>query len=311
VANQNIDLSFITAPFAMRPGLSRLADGEKHLATGDSRAVQEKFAALTHPASDALLLAPGFDPLPGLHALARTAAAEYPAAFTHQNHALYAISTELMYEFSSNIVMDTALNDPLAVKLPNTMRHGWQGLAALLALSLEEDFAIVNGPARTLDMLAVALPSHWIPAEKVGQTFHSAHTPVADNKLLLAAGDSLMALVTGGERWQRHVWVVTPSARRDAHPARHTRKPWPAHDRLLTDCYLRVERQTFIPVPDMPQAVFTIHVSTHPLVDVCSHRANVARLRDALATQSDAVLAYRSMPPAVRDALVTQLSQIA
>jgi hypothetical protein len=305
-----LDLSFITAPFAMRPGLTRMAADEKHLARGDSHAVQEKLAALTHPHSDALLLAPEFDPLPALHALARTAAQEFPRHFNYTNKALGAVSTGLIYEFSSNTLMDTAHSGQLAQQLPVHMRLGWHGLAALLALSLEEDFAVVNGPTRSLDMLGVALPSHWMPAEKIGQTFHAAHAPVADNQMLLAAGDGLMKLVTGGERWQRHVWVVTPSARRDAHPKRHVRKPWPAPDELLAKCFLRVERQTFIPVPDLPQAVFTIHVSTHPLVDVCAHPANAARLGEALATQTDAVLAYRSMPAAVRDALVTQLSRI-
>jgi dimethylamine monooxygenase subunit A len=308
---RELDLRFITTPFAMRPGLSRLAAGEKHLATGQSQAVDEKLAALTHPHSDALLLADGFDPLPGLQALAQTAAREFPEHFSYSDQAVHALSTGLIYEFSCNTLMERAGCCLSIEHLPAEFQHDWRGLAVLLALSLEEDFAIVNGPARTLDMLGVALPSHWIPAEKIGQTFHSAHTPVADNKLLLAAGDSLMALVTSGERWQRHVWVVTPSHLRDAHPARHTRKIWPPHNRLLTDCYLRVERQTFIPVPNLPQAVFTIHVSTHPLVDVCAHPANAARLREALATQSDAVLAYRSMPPEVRDALVTQLAAIA
>jgi dimethylamine monooxygenase subunit A len=105
--------------------------------------------------------------------------------------------------------------------------------------------------------------------------------------------------------------VVTPSQRRDAHPKRHTRQAWPALPDVLQHGYLRIERQTFIPVQHLPQAVFTIHVSTHRLVDVCAQAPQAAaRLRDALSTQSDAVLAYRSMPPSIRDALITQLSQI-
>jgi dimethylamine monooxygenase subunit A len=304
-----MDLSFVTSPFAMRPGLSRLAPGQRHLATGQSQAVHEKLAALTHPQSDALLAVDGFDPLPALHALARTAASEFPDQFADSNSAFHAISTGMKYEFSSNVFVDLASNGVFSA-LEAENRSGWRGLAALLALALEEDFAIVNGPTRSLAMLGVALPSHWVPAEKIGRSFHDAHAPVADNQQLIAAGDGLMKLVTSGDRWQRHVWVVTPSHLRDAHPARHVRKPWPTPERLLADCFLRVERQTFIPVPELPQAVFTIHVSTHKLVDVCAHPGNAAILRAALATQSDAVLAYRSMPAAIRDALVMQLSQI-
>ncbi|MFM2399371.1 MAG: hypothetical protein RL341_1528 [Pseudomonadota bacterium] len=304
-----MDLSFVTSPFAMRPGLSRLPPGQRHLATGQSQAVHEKLAALTHPHSDALLVAGGFDPMPALRALASTAANEFSDQFLYSNSAFHAISTGMKYEFSSNTLVDIASRGVFSAL--NAENHsGWRGLAALLALALEEDFAVVNGPTRLLAMLGVALPSHWIPAKKIGRSFHEAHAPVADNGQLIAAGDGLMKLVTSGDRWQRHVWVVTPSPLRDAHPARHLRKPWPEPERLLADCFLRVERQTFIPVPELPQAVFTIHVSTHPLVDVCAHPGNAAILRDALATQSDAVLAYRSMPVAIRDALVMQLSQI-
>jgi hypothetical protein len=226
------------------------------------------------------------------------------------NIAFTAHLTGMKYEFSCNSLVDVAQNGLLVEQLLPHLRSGWRGLAALLALGLEEDFAVVNGPTKSLAMLGVALPSHWEPAEKIGLSFHAAHTPVADNQMLLAAGDGLMKLVTSGDHWQRHVWVVTPSSLRDAHPKRHVRKPWPALAELVQTCHLRVERQTFIPVPDLPQAVFTIHVSTTPLVDVCAHTGNAGILAQALATQSDAVLAYRSMPAAVRYALVTQLSQI-
>jgi dimethylamine monooxygenase subunit A len=305
------DLSFVTVPFAMRPGLTRLEEHEKHLASGVSSAVEEKLAALTHPHSDALLCAPGFDPMPALQALAHTAAQEHPQHFHIDSNVIDAVSMGIFYDFSLKKLMNTASCQLNFQHLSDTTQHDWQGLASLLSLALEEDFAVVYGPTRSLAMLGVALPSHWVPAEKIGQSFHAAHLPVADNKLLLAAGDGLMQLVTSGGRWQRHVWVVTPSARRDAHPRRHARQPWPAQEALLQSCYLRVERQTFIPVPHLPQAVFTIHVSTHRLVDVCAHPANAARLHDALSTQSDTVLAYRSMPPHIRDAFVTQLSQIA
>jgi dimethylamine monooxygenase subunit A len=304
-------LGFITAPFAMRPGLARLLEDEKHLASGISSAVDEKLAALAHTHSDVLLCMPSFDPLPALRALAQTAAQEYPRHFQLNAKSFSAVSMGVFYDFALEKLMDTAPSILNIAQLPAALRHGWQGLAATLALALEEDFAVVHGPTRSLAMLGVALPSHWVPAEKIGQNFHAAHAPVADNQLLLAAGDGLMQLATSGGRWQRHVWVVTPSARRDAHPKRHARLPWPTEDALLQACYLRVERQTFIPVPGLPQAVFTIHVSTHRLVDICAQPDNATRLRDALSTQSDAVLAYRSMPPHIRDAPVTQLSRMA
>ncbi len=67
----------------MQPGLRRLAEGARQLHPNarDSRHLREKLQALAGPAPAALQCAPGYDPRPGLHALAAQAAAEHPAAF--------------------------------------------------------------------------------------------------------------------------------------------------------------------------------------------------------------------------------------
>src|SRR5207302_11083807 len=66
-----------------------------------------------------------------------------------------------------------------------------------------------------------------------------------------------LPIFTGGDRFERSVWTVTPSGRHDQHPRRHARTPWPVTDdaeAFAGQCFLRWERQTFFPVPGVPRS---------------------------------------------------------
>ena len=180
-----------------------------------------------------------------------------------------------------------------------------------IELAFEEDFAVLDGRDGSLPWLCVCVPSHWAPEDKLGLPFAAVHAPVADNRALLAAGERLVQLVTGGERFERSVWTITPSGRYDQHPRRHPRAPWPATadpEAFARQCFLRAERQTFFPVPDAPrQAVFTIRVLLQPLTEAVAGPEQAARLHAALASMSEAVLAYKGLA-AARDRLLAWLA---
>ncbi|MDE2605941.1 MAG: DUF3445 domain-containing protein [Burkholderiales bacterium] len=188
-----------------------------------------------------------------------------------------------------------------------------EGIAAQepIELAFEEDFAVLEAAGGTLPWLCVCLPSHWAPEEKVGLSFAAVHAPVADSQALLAASRQLVRLVTGGERFERYVWTVSASGRHDQHPLRHAREPWPeAADpqAFARRCFLRAERQTFLPVAGAPgQAVFTIRVMLQPLPEAVRTVEDARRLHDALASMSAAVLAYKGLAPA-RDRLLAWLA---
>jgi hypothetical protein len=180
-----------------------------------------------------------------------------------------------------------------------------------LELAFEEDFAVLEAGGATLPWLCVCVPSHWAPEQKLGLPFAAVHAPVADNQALLAASQQLVRLVTGGERFERHVWTFSASGRYDQHPVRQARVPWPETtdpDAFAAQCFLRAERQTFFPVPGLAgQAVFTIRVMLEPLAQAVRSRDDAQRLHDALASMSDAVLAYKNLGPA-RDRLLAWLA---
>jgi dimethylamine monooxygenase subunit A len=187
----------------------------------------------------------------------------------------------------------------------------WRAGKGPLELAFEEDFAVLDGTSGTLPWLCVCLPSHWAPEEKLGLGFSALHAPVADNEALVAASRQLVALATSGECWERWVWTITPSSRYDQHPRRHARDPWPVTadpDTFAQACWLRAERQVFLPVgADTRQAVFTIRVMLQPLPEAVRTGEDAGRMHDSVASMSPAVLAYKNLA-AAREPLLRWLT---
>lgn len=170
-----------------------------------------------------------------------------------------------------------------------------------LELAFEEDFAILEGDGGTVPWLCVCAPSSWAPEDKLGLTFAAMHAPVADGGGLRDSAAVLVRVATSGVRWERWVWTVSPSPRHDQHPRRYRRPAWLSIDdpqAFAQACWLRVERQTFLPVPGTRQAVFTIRVQLEPLASAVDTPDKARRLHDSLASMSDAVLAYKNLADA-------------
>jgi dimethylamine monooxygenase subunit A len=291
----------VIAPFRMQPGLRRLAAGAKQLTPVgiESRELREKLAVLSCFAPQALLGAPEFDALPALHALAAQAAAEWPDDFAFNSDTARALRLGWSVRDDTALALDARAPAEVGTCLASLPR-GWR-LAGLLSLAFAEDFAIVDAASATIPWLAVCLPSHWAPEDKVGRSFAEIHAPVADNAMLLNAGEHLLRLVTREERWERFVWTITSHPRLHAHPDRLARERWPADagtDELIALAHWRTERQTFIPLPALGQAAFTIKVELQPLGTAITTASQAQRVHDALASMSAAVLAYRNLSAA-------------
>ncbi|HEY6086344.1 MAG TPA: heme-dependent oxidative N-demethylase subunit alpha family protein [Burkholderiaceae bacterium] len=306
--------SAVSTPFRMQPGLRRMADAATHLMpmAAGSRHQREKLAILSAQPEQALQVVAGFDASPAFHALAAHAAREHPQAFTWDGERACAPVLGVAVHGDHRVEEHASGSFGLGDEIGRCLRGlspKWR-LAGLLSLAFVEDFALVDGATGTLPWLAVALPSHWAPEDKVGRHFREVHAPVADNELLLRAGDHLMRMVCGPERWERFVWNVTRHPRLNAHPASVDHAPWPADafaDARAPSAWWRTERQTFIALPGRTQAVFTIQVQIEALGSAIDSAERAARLHDAVATMSDAVLAYRSLST-VRDPLLRWLA---
>ncbi|MCC6247930.1 MAG: DUF3445 domain-containing protein [Rubrivivax sp.] len=295
----------VQAPFRMQPGLRRIGAGVAHLTplAPGSRHQREKLAVLSAFAPQALLVRAGFDPAPATAALAAHAAAEHPQAWAWDGRRATALHLGTAVDGDGNVVQTAPGQFGLGDEVARCLRGlppGWR-LAALLSLAFAEDFAIVDARDGTIPWLAVTLPSHWAPETKVGRHFAEVHAPVADSTMLLKASAGLVQLISGGgessdgapPRWERFVWTVTDHPRLHAHPERVAHPRW--QDTPVERAWFRSERQTFIALPALAQAIFTIEVAVTPLAEVAADAQHAARLRAAIASMSDAVLAYRGL----------------
>jgi hypothetical protein len=68
-----------------------------------------------------------------------------------------------------------------------------------------------------------------------------------------------------------------------------------ANTAVADRAWWRTERQTFIPLPERQQAVFTIHVQVQPPGRRICPRPGMRRLSEAIASMSPAVLDYRNL----------------
>jgi hypothetical protein len=300
----------VTAPFRMQPGLRKLPLGAAQLTPlqPGSRHQREKLAVLTAFWAQALGAVEGFDATPALHALFAHAAAEHPSAWAWDGATAEALWLATAVGPQGEVLQRQqgrfGLGDEVARCLQG-LPPGWRQ-AGLACLAFAEDFAIVDGRNGTIPWLAVTLPSHWAPEEKLGRHFSEVHAPVADNAVLLKATEGLLKVITGPERYERFVWNVSDHPRLHAHPARVDPQRW--QHTAVPQAWFRSERQTFIPLPAQQQAVFTIHVEVRPLAQALQAPAQAEALHAAVASMSPPVLAYRSLG-GVRDALLAWLAE--
>lgn len=303
----------VTAPFRMQPGLRRMAHGAKHVTPvpPGSRHQREKLAVLSAFPASALLCQPGFDATAALATLAAQAAAEHPQAWSWDGRR--ATARWLQVSVDGDAVLEEAPGTfGLGNEIGQCLRRlpaEWR-LAGLLSLAFAEDFAVLRRCDATVTWLAVCLPSHWAPEEKIGRPLAEVHGPVADGERLREASAHLAHLVSQTQRWERFVWTVAGHPRLHAHPLRTDR---PAQAGLCAEavplaCWWRTERQTFIPVAGEDQAVFTILVEVTPLATAIDSPARAQRLQEALTSMSDAALAYRHLT-AARPALLAWLAE--
>ncbi len=302
----------VTAPFRMQPGLRRLAPGAAQLSPLEpgSRHQREKMAVLSSFWPQALLQIEGFDATPALATVCAQAAREHPWAWSWDGQVAQAHKLGTAVRVGDGQVLPTTKGRfGLGDEVPRCLAclpPAWR-LTGLLSLAFAEDLAVVDGRNGRIPWLAVALPSQWAPESKVGQHFAGVHAPVADNQLLLRAADALTRMVTGPERWERFVWNVTDQPRLHAHPERIDPRRWQLT--TVQQAWWRTERQTFIPMPDQGQAVFTIEVQVQRLADVLKTPDHARALRAAVASMSPAVLDYRCLG-GVREPLLAWLDSL-
>lgn len=164
--------------------------------------------------------------------------------------------------------------------LEGAARSAWEDMCLLLPCAEAPDIS----PYRLVGA-AVAYPTDWHPAQKIGLPLVALHAPIDGYARQLATGvDHFMAQLRPGRIFGRCNWFVSPTpALRwiDTDPPEATFAHVTA-DNAGETLFVRCERQTLRRLPQTRAIVFTIGVYVTPLGALSG--ANVARLDASLKT---------------------------
>ncbi|KPP90309.1 DUF3445 domain-containing protein [Erythrobacter sp. HL-111] len=164
---------------------------------------------------------------------------------------------------------------------------GVAGALREAALSAHEDMCLLTRAPREdayrLVGAAVAWPTDWRPADKLGLTLRALHAPIAGYEEQLASGvDRFMASLRPGMIFGRCNWFIAPTANRRwlAEGSAQDQFAHVTPDNAGETLFVRSERQTLRRLPRTGAILFTIGVHVSPLGSLAP--ANVALLARAV-----------------------------
>jgi dimethylamine monooxygenase subunit A len=170
-----------------------------------------------------------------------------------------------------------------------------------LGSELVEDFAVLHvdetGADRVIAM-HVCFPSGWRPEHVLGQSFARIHARVPAFEAVERKASSLVdAMVTRGP-YVRFVWTISADDELDHHPEQGRRAAWSAQ---TARGYLRVERQTSVPLRRESGSIFLIRTYLYGFDELSAEQRSV--LKSALEQLPPAILRYKELEAALPRAL--------
>ncbi len=311
----------VHAPFRAHPDLRKLADAHARAAADDPHAgvlvIDERYPAYAQAKRQRLAdrerplvrIAPGPGEAalpPAVAALARALSSDAPGWIAETGPGRFEMR-------GSGLAIDYGAGDGAQVAalpgredaradaaLLRTMPPATRALGAL-ALSVQDDLVLMREEAGTLvaDAFAVALPSGWDPAGKLGRTLAAIHAPVADSEALRAASAAMGRAMVARGPFVRYVWTLADTGALARWPGEVAARGEPDPRRL----WFRCERQVTLPLAAVGRAAFLIRVFVAPLADVAHDAHRRARLAQALRSMTPAMLAYKGLEEARRAVL--------
>ena len=166
-----------------------------------------------------------------------------------------------------------------------------------LRFAVAEDLVVLRrdhpGDGGRAAYLCVVAPSGWDPGARLGASFAALHTPIPHAHPLLRAAPAIVdAMVTRGP-FVRYVWGLAASGALSHHPRLHPARPLTAAG--ARSAWLRVERQTTLPLPHVDAALFAIRVLSVPLAQALTTRERRSRFTAAIASMDEATAAYKGL----------------
>ncbi|MCA0909083.1 heme-dependent oxidative N-demethylase family protein [Qipengyuania gaetbuli] len=163
--------------------------------------------------------------------------------------------------------------------LPEAARTHHEDMCLLTLREGDDQYRLVGA--------AVAWPSDWTPADKLGLPLRALHAPIQGYEEQLASGvDHFMAKLKAGAIYGRCNWFIAATGERRwvaEPPAQAFAHVTP--DNAGETLFVRSERQTLRRLPETGAILFTIGIYVSPLGELS--RGNVERLAGAMRTLLD------------------------
>jgi heme-dependent oxidative N-demethylase alpha subunit-like protein len=189
----------------------------------------------------------------------------------------------------------TAPGDELAAMfgvdggLEGAARAAWEDMCLLTRGANEGAYRLAGA--------AVAFPTDWRIADKLGRTMIALHTPIHGYAEQLASPvDQFMMKLKPGRIYGRCNWFVspTPALRWLAEGSPEAQFAKVTRENAGETLFIRSERQTLRKLPATGAIVFTIGIYLAPLGTLS--RANIARMAESLASLPEAEARRRGAP---------------
>jgi hypothetical protein len=171
-----------------------------------------------------------------------------------------------------------------------------------LGRELVEDFAILLRSPDGLDdrviFLHACFPSGWRPEHVIGKSFQQIHARIPGIAGVTQKSQSLALAMTERGPYVRFVWTISADDELDHHPAQGRRLAWSEH---TARGFLRVERQTTVPLANDSASIFLIRTYLYGFDELSpEHRRTLSQ---ALALMPPELARYKQLQSAIPRAL--------
>jgi hypothetical protein len=146
--------------------------------------------------------------------------------------------------------------------------------------------------------LHACFPSGWRPTHIIGRSFSQVHAGIPGIAQVVAKAPSLTQAMVERGPYVRFVWTISADDELDHHPEQGVRSPWSA---ATSRAFLRVERQTLVPLPKVSGSVFLIRTYLYELSKLSREQRSTLAL--ALEHMPPAIAAYKGLSDAIPWAL--------
>jgi hypothetical protein len=201
--------------------------------------------------------------------------------------------------FGSDAVAEGARAAALAFMHETLAREAPEALEAV-ARAVQEDFAVLAAydEADVAVAVDVRFPSGFRSERLLGQDFHAIHRPVPGFVDQALSARSMVRSMTERGPYVRFVWALSADDALDHHPDVYAGSDW----QTASSLFLRVERQTTVPLFEGRAALFLIRTYVYPYAELSE--AQRGTLTRAIARAPEPIREYKRLPTAAELAAI-------